>query len=104
MLLDVFRTPDWDFCYRLVGTRIVEHMNSDCTGTCMSQLDDPELSSPFWESCRIVADTGNPQYPKTPYVGPHDGFRRAEDVILPLANDGNTVDSLLVFIEYLPRV
>ena len=39
----------------------------------------------------------------TPYVGPHEDYRRVEDIILPLASDGTTVDSLLVFISYFCR-
>ena len=103
VLMDVHRTPELDFGYRLIGTRVVEHLHSDYTGLRMSDIDHQRAPSTIWNNCRTVAETGAPLFPHTPYVGPHDAFRRAEDLILPLAADGSTVDMLLVFIDYLPR-
>jgi hypothetical protein len=37
------------------------------------------------------------------YVGPRQGFKRAEDVILQLADDGHAVDCLNVFVHYMSR-
>jgi hypothetical protein len=44
-----------------------------------------------------------PLLANTPYVGPHSSFRDLEDLILPLSSDGHHVDSLLVFVCFLPR-
>lgn len=57
----------------------------------------------IWENCRRVVDRSEPLYARTPYTGPQSEFRRLEDVILPLADDGVTVDTLLVLIKYLPK-
>ena len=103
VLLDVQRVPQLDFRYRLVGTTVVEHLFSDYTGTWFSQIEHQRDPSGAWENCRRVALSGRPLLANTEYVGPHQGFRRAEDVILPLAEDGTTVDSLLLFIQYMPK-
>ncbi len=103
ILLDVVRGPELDFRYRLIGTRVVEHLPSDYTGLCFSEIDHQRPPSQIWENCRKVAETREPFFARTPYVGPQSEFRRAEDLILPLANDGTTVDTLLVFVEYLPK-
>ena len=101
VLLDVHRAPELDFGYRLIGTRVVEHLHSDYTGLRMSDIEDQRAPSAIWNNCRTVVETGAPLFPQTPYVGPHEAFRRAEDLILPLAADGGTVDTLLIFIDYL---
>ena len=104
ILLDVQREPDWDFRYRLIGTRVVEHLFRDYTGMWFSEIDHQRPPSTLWSNCRQVAESAAPMLANTEYIGPHQGFRRAEDVLLPLADDGRTVDTLLVFVAYLPRV
>jgi hypothetical protein len=47
-------------------------------------------------------DFGEAFKAETPYVGPRQGFKRIEDVILPL-DDGHTVDCLIVFVHYMSR-
>lgn len=104
LLVDVIRTPEWDFSYRLIGTKIVEHLHRDHTGMRMSEIEHQRPPSTIWDNCRTVAETAKPLFPQTPYVGPHEGFRRAEDILLPLVDENQTVDTLLVFVDYLQRV
>jgi hypothetical protein len=103
ILLDVLREPELDFRYRLMGTRIVEHSSADYTGRRYSEIEHQRRPSVIWENCRRVVDRSEPLYARTPYTGPQSEFRRLEDVILPLADDGVTVDTLLVLIKYLPK-
>lgn len=103
ILVDVYRTPDWDFSYRLIGTKVVEHLHRDHTGVRMSAIEHQRPPSKIWDNCKTVAETAKPLFPETPYVGPHEGFRRAEDIILPLVDDDQVVDTLLVFVDYLQR-
>lgn len=103
MLLDVQRTPRWDFRFRLIGTQVVEHLHSDYTGSWMSENEHHRHPDKVWTNCLTVAETAKPLYPSTPYAGPREEFRRAEDILLPLADDGLTVDGLLTFIAFLPR-
>jgi hypothetical protein len=103
MLIDVQRQPEWDFRYRLIGTKIAEHFFRDYTGSWFSAVGDDHAESGLGDNCRTVAETAAPLYANTEYAGPHQSFRRAEDIILPLAEDGANVDSLLVFVSFLPR-
>lgn len=59
--------------------------------------------SRIFNSCMDVATSGKALPSQTPYVGPHAKFVTAEDIILPLASDGETVDKLLVFVEHFVR-
>lgn len=104
ILVDVQREPALNFRYRLIGTRVVEHLHRDYTGSWFSDIEHLHASSAIWDACTRVADSGRPLLANSEYVGPHQDFRRGEDVILPLAEDGGTVDSLLIFIQYLPKL
>jgi hypothetical protein len=98
VMLDVKREPEFDFRYRLIGTYVSEHLFTDHTGSWFSEIEHQKPPSEIWGNCRHVVETGKPSLPATPYVGPHKGYRKVEDVFLPLAEDGSTVDTLLVFI------
>lgn len=99
ILLDVRRDP-WDFRFRLIGTNVVHHLSDDWTGSWMSEIEHMAPPSRIFNSCVDVASSGEPSRSETPYIGPHQDFVRAEDVILPLASDGVSPDMLLVFVEY----
>lgn len=103
ILLDVKRGPELDFKYRLIGTYVAESLYKDHTGSWFSEIDHQKAPAQIWQNCCRVVESGKPFMSDTPYVGPHQGFRRVEDVILPLADDGETVDSLLVFVHYMRR-
>lgn len=103
IILDIRREPELDFRYRLIGTSVAENLFKDHTGAWFSEIDHQKAPSQIWQNCRQVAESGEAFLADTPYVGPHQGFRRVEDVILPLADDGSTVDSLLVFVSYMSR-
>lgn len=101
VLLDVLRDP-LDFRYRLIGGVVRHHLSADLRGQSMRQISHQAPPSIIFESCRQVVDSSQPLSSAIPYVGPHKDFRAAEDLILPLASDGRTVDMLLVTIDYFP--
>lgn len=59
--------------------------------------------SRIFTACVNVASSAKPLRNQTPYVGPHANFISSDDLILPLSEDGETVNKLLVFVEYFPR-
>lgn len=102
VLLDVRRDP-WDFRFRLIGTNVVYHLAKDLTGSWMTEVGHMAPPSRIYDSCVEVASSGKPKRSDTPYVGPHQNYVRAEDIILPLASDGETPDMLLVFVEHFTK-
>lgn len=103
VILDVRREPEPDFRYRLIGTYVSENLFRDHTGSWFSEIEHQRAPNEIWQNCCRVVETGKPMLPRSPYVGPNRSFKTIEDVILPLAEDGKTVDCLLVFIEFLRR-
>jgi hypothetical protein len=102
ILLDVTREP-WNFRFRLIGTNVVYHLAQDWTGSWFDEIPHMAAPSRIFNSCMDVATSGEALRSQTPYVGPHAKFVTAEDIILPLASDGETVDKLLVFVEHFAR-
>lgn len=102
LLFDVRAEPR-DFRYRLIGTRVREHLFEDRTGQWLSAVPVSEPRGGAWEKLCWVADNGRPLFGRTPYVGPHKQFTALTDAVLPLAADGRTVDMLLCIAHFVTR-
>ena len=101
IIMDVRRDPELDFRYRLIGTYVADHLYTDHTGKWMAEIEHQKAPSQIWSNCQQVTETKEPFLANTPYVGPQKSFRDVEDIILPLASDGENVDALLVFVFYI---
>ncbi len=95
-MLDVFREP-FRLRYRLVGTNVVRTLSEDLTGRWLEEarprvLDDPR----YFDRYRFMVETGRATWRRGPAQMTHDPhWHRLENVMMPLAADGRTVDILL---------
>ncbi len=99
-LLDV-RPEPLDFRYRLIGTKMDEHMMGSYTGLWMSEIPHQKAPSRIWASCRQVVEQKQPLSSDTPYVGKHKEFLTTEDLIMPLSDDGEQVSMLFVTVGFV---
>ena len=99
-LLDV-RAEPLDFRYRLIGTKMDEHMMGAYTGLWMSEIPHQKPPSRIWASCRQVVESRQPLSSDTPYVGKHKEFLTTEDLIMPLSDDGEQVNMLFVTVGFV---
>ncbi len=99
-LLDV-RPEPLDFRYRLIGTKMDEHMTGSYTGLWMSEIPHQKAPSRIWASCRQVVEQKQPLSSDTPYVGKHKEFLTTEDLIMPLSDDGEQVNMLFVTVGFV---
>ncbi|HEX6977763.1 MAG TPA: hypothetical protein VF342_00555 [Alphaproteobacteria bacterium] len=93
-MLDVQREP-FRLKFRLVGTRVVQVVGTDSTGKWMDECW-PTAGPEYFERYIGVVKTGQPSWRRGPPVfhfDPH--FTEVENILLPLATDGVTVDILL---------
>lgn len=102
VLLDVSLEP-LDFRYRLIGTIIDDHMTSSHTGKWMSEIPHQRQPSRIWSNCQKVVLERRPFSSDTPYIGPRKELVRAEDILMPLSDDGEVVSMILVVVDYLRR-
>ncbi|MEQ8355475.1 MAG: PAS domain-containing protein [Kiloniellaceae bacterium] len=99
-LIDVLGDP-LDFRYRLIGTKMDEYMLSRYTGKRMSQIPHQASPSRIWACCRQVVEEQTPLSSDVPYVGKNKEFLTTEDLIMPLSDDGVTVDMLFVTVGFV---
>ncbi|WP_193367301.1 PAS domain-containing protein [Pelagibius marinus] len=99
-LLDVRQAP-LDFRYRLVGTKMDEHMLARYTGRWMSEIPHQAAPSRIWANCRQVVMERRPISGDTPYIGKNKDFLTTEDLIMPLSDDDDTVDMLFVTVGFV---
>ena len=100
VLVDVLRDP-LDFRYRLIGTVVETHNSAPYTGKCLSELPGKGPGSAIFENLRNVVDGAAPSAKSVPYVGPFRDYKHTESVALPLSDDGNTVNMIMIFADYL---
>ena len=96
-LLDVQREP-FRLRYRLVGTRITESIGREVTGLWMDEAHPDAPSVPgYFDRYRAVVETAQPSWRKgRPQLYIHEDYSHLENILLPLARDGTTVDMLFV--------
>src|SRR3546814_9578364 len=99
ILLDVRQEP-LDFHYRLIGTKMDEHMLGRYTGLWMSQIPHQRSPSRVWTNCRRVALEGRPLSGDTPYVGKGKEFLTTEDLLMPRSEAHKSEPQSLMPISY----
>lgn len=89
-----------DFTYRLVGTREVEIRGGDPTGRRVAEaFHGPSLENVV--GCyRLVVDNRTPFLDDEYFVREGDNFADEANLFLPLSNDGEKVNMVMVFTAY----
>ncbi|HEY4163622.1 MAG TPA: PAS domain-containing protein [Dongiaceae bacterium] len=85
------------YIYRLVGTRDVDVRGSDPTG---KSVVERYFGSSLEEALRFydtVVATRAPAFNPTPYVSADGRFINEENLFLPVSEDGETVNQIMVF-------
>ena len=89
------------FRFRLIGTEIVKFTGRDATGLALDEAYPDYRNTEAYRAHHAVADSGRPGYRKSGVLSnPERGFAEAERIYLPLAEDGRTVDIILVMTLY----
>jgi hypothetical protein len=99
-MIDVQRAP-LRFRFRLVGTEIVKFTGRDVTGRWLDEVYPDYEKTEAYSMHRDCAETGRPGYRKSGVLSnPKRSHVEAERLYLPLAEDGHTVDIVLVITLY----
>jgi hypothetical protein len=91
MLVDVLRDP-LDFRYRLIGTEVRDILHGDYTGKRYSEVPGKGAGSVVWSHYETVVVRKQPFLCTPPYVGPDRKLQRCDNLLLPLSDDGDTVN------------
>ncbi|WP_374650035.1 PAS domain-containing protein [Dongia sp.] len=99
ILIDVARDP-LRLTYRLVGTDEVEARGYDPTGKDVKEhvfAVTPEFG---FETYSLAVARGVVVYDQEPWASPNPRLCEVGSVVMPLSNDGRTVDMLMAFCDY----
>jgi hypothetical protein len=100
MLIDVEREP-LRFRYRLVGTRVVDASAEDRTGAYFDAVHFFAVNPVVMTEYKQAVESGEPILSVEPFKNfINDTTYPVERLILPLSNDGETVDMLLVYFNF----
>lgn len=92
------------YVYRLVGTKEVEIRGRDPTGkSVLEGFFGPSLEDAL-HCYDIVVRTKRPHYDDEPYITPDKRYSDDESLFLPLSDDGERVNRVLVFATVTPNV
>lgn len=96
-LLDVQREP-FRLRYRLVGTRIVERLGREVTGDWLDEAHPHLAGDPqYFERYRSVVLSRVSSWRRgPPFFRQDEHVAEIENLILPLASNGNDVDILMI--------
>ncbi len=96
-LLDVQREP-FRLRYRLVGTEAVDVLGAEVTGQWMDEAHPVVAHQPdYLDRYRTVIEQKTPSWRRgTPRFSIHKKYTTLENLAVPLAADGETVDMLAV--------
>jgi hypothetical protein len=102
-LIDVLREGDGlAFRYRLTGTEIVNRAGRDPTGKRFDELYRGDYLQTATATYRQVVETGRPHTSDRVYpLVPGREYMSYDRLLLPLANDGVTVDMVMLLIVVL---
>ena len=97
IVADVLRDPP-DFQFRLLGTAIDRVFGGNFRGKRYSELKHTQPGSAIWdEYCRVAAEA-TPHCATVGYFGADHAVHRAEQVLMPFSDTGESVDMLLAVV------
>lgn len=99
LLIDVEREP-LDFRYRLAGTLTYDIFGFDLTGKRVRDIPPPDWGETVWRSLAELVKTRQPQYVRLDFITEEGHVRSYRVLRLPLAEDGVTVDCVLVMGDF----
>ena len=91
------------FRYRLVGTAIVEAYGNEHTGRHLDEVLSGERLAFVEGLYRTVCERKRPLFARTYYVGPWAVPNFARRVMVPLSDDGETVNVMVTVLAFNPR-
>ncbi|UUX49507.1 PAS domain-containing protein [Nisaea acidiphila] len=85
---------------RLAGTKIVEMFGSDYTGSYLDEIDFGDVREKVLREYGLAVTEKRPVFSDHSFRKPDDYRHKIERAILPLSNDGESVNMLLAVLDF----
>lgn len=102
VLAEVVSYHPLDLIYRVVGTHEVVCRGSDPTGKLVSEAFHGESMEQVLFVYQTIVDRKEPAFLREPVFSPRKVYVNEENLFLPLSDDGETVNRVLVYVTDLP--
>lgn len=102
VMVDVGYAP-LSLTYRVIGTREAEARGHNPTGKSVFDNWDGRSQEDVLENYRLVVGNRHPLYDGDRTMDPERDWLEAGTVFLPLSDDGETVNKILIYTEYKDR-
>ncbi len=99
ILVDV-ETPDRRLKVRLAGTKVVDMFGRDYTGEYLDEIDFGDVREKVLHEYGLAASEERPIFSDHAFRNAQDFHHSIERAILPLADDGATVNMLLAVLAF----
>ena len=96
ILIDVLHGDPERFRYRLIGTHVVDALSRDVTGQIIDEIQSRADYDVFVEGFRWVVENHRPMQSNGSANFVNKKWMTFESLILPLSEDGSTVNMLMV--------
>jgi hypothetical protein len=99
IVLDVESDP-LDFRYRLIGEHVGKFVRKGLKGRSFREFDEKKPGNTIFDTLAAVVYGRLPRFGRAAYAGENPKMQRFQEILLPLSDDGESVNRILVFAEF----
>ena len=99
VILDVESNP-LDFRYRLIGEHVGKFGRKGLKGRSFREFDEKKPGNTIFDTLATVVYGKLPRFGRSDYAGENPKMRMFQEILLPLSDDGENVNRVLIFVEF----
>lgn len=99
VILDAESGP-LDFRYRLIGEHVGQFVRKGLKGRSFREFDEKKPGNTIFDTLTAVVYGRLPRFGRSSYAGDNPKMQRFQEILLPLSDDGNSVNRILIFAEF----
>ncbi|EKE78824.1 MULTISPECIES: PAS domain-containing protein [Oceanibaculum] len=99
LVLEVEPDP-LDFRYRLIGEHVGTFVRKGLKGRSFREFDEKKPGNMIFDTLASVVYGKLPRFGRSSYAGENPKMQMFQEILLPLSDDGETVNRILIFAEF----
>lgn len=99
LVLDVEPDP-LDFRYRLIGEHVGKFVRKGLKGCSFREFEEKKPGNVIFDTLATVVYGKLPRFGRSAYAGENPKMQMFQEILLPLSDDGDNVNRILIFAEF----
>lgn len=99
LVLDVEAEP-LDFRYRLIGEHVGKFGRKGLKGRSFREFNEKKPGNTIFDTLATVVYGKLPRFGRSAYAGENPKMRMFQEILLPLSDDGENVNRIMIFVEF----